>query len=302
VGTSVPRVDGVAKVTGRARYLDDLDAPGAWHGATIRSNVAFGVLDAIDLDPAFDWSTVVVVTAADIPGTNVIALIEDDQPALVPIGARVMHVDEPIALVAAPSRALAFEAARHITPRIRALPPVFELDDALAVKQRLYHDTNVFKEFLIRKGHHTDDELEAAFARAAQVIEGTYFTSPQEQMYIEPQAMMASWDEPARRCHIVGSMQCPYYVHKAMKALLGCGPEDVVITQSVTGGGFGGKEEYPSMLAAHVALLAAKARHPVKIVYDRDEDIAATTKRHPCRTRHRLASARWPGRLESAKK
>jgi CO/xanthine dehydrogenase Mo-binding subunit len=84
-------------------------------------------------------------------------------------------------------------------------------------------------------------------------------------------------------------MQCPYYVHKAMKALLGCGPDGVVVAQSVTGGGFGGKEEYPSMLAAHVALLARKAGRAVKMVYDRDEDIAATTKRHPCRTRHRLA-------------
>ena len=62
-----------------------------------------------------------------------------------------------------------------------------------------------------------------------------------------------------------------------------------MITQSVTGGGFGGKEEYPSMLAAHVALLAKKAQHAVKIVYDRDEDIAATTKRHPACTHHRLA-------------
>src|SRR3954467_7116363 len=94
VGTSLPRVDGVAKVTGRARYLDDLDAPGAWHGATVRSKVAHGVLEAIELDPAFDWSQVVVVTAADIAGKNVIALIEDDQPALVPIGGRVMHIDE----------------------------------------------------------------------------------------------------------------------------------------------------------------------------------------------------------------
>jgi CO/xanthine dehydrogenase Mo-binding subunit len=84
-------------------------------------------------------------------------------------------------------------------------------------------------------------------------------------------------------------MQCPYYVHKAMKALLGEGGDGVVIAQSVTGGGFGGKEEYPSMIAAHVALLARKAGRAVKIVYDRDEDIAATTKRHPCRTRHRLA-------------
>src|SRR5438105_15705536 len=93
VGSSLPRVDGVAKVTGRALYLDDLDAPGAWHGATVRSKVAHGVLEALELDPAFDWSRVVVATAADIPGKNTIALIEDDQPALVPLGGRVMHVD-----------------------------------------------------------------------------------------------------------------------------------------------------------------------------------------------------------------
>src|SRR5206468_12819298 len=82
VGRSLPRVDGVAKVTGRAQYLDDLDAAGAWHGITVRSAVAHGVLEAIEIDPAFDWSAVAVVTAADIWGKNAIALIEDDQPAL----------------------------------------------------------------------------------------------------------------------------------------------------------------------------------------------------------------------------
>ena len=287
VGASVPRVDGIAKVTGRARYLDDLDAPNAWHGATVRSKVPHGVLEAIELDPAFDWSKVVVATAEDIPGTNVILLIEDDQPALVKVGAHIMHVDEAVALIAAPTRALAFEALKHVKLKVSPLPPVFSVDDSIAGKQLLYKTNNVFKEFLIRKGHAADAELDAAFAKAHQVIEGTYETSPQEQMYIEPQAMMAEWD--GKRCYIVGSMQCPYYVHKAMKPLLGCGPDDVVITQSVTGGGFGGKEEYPSMLAAHVALLAAKAKRQVKMIYDRDEDIAATTKRHPCRTHHRMA-------------
>jgi CO/xanthine dehydrogenase Mo-binding subunit len=287
VGTSMPRVDGVAKVTGRAQYLDDLDAPGAWHGATVRSKVARGVLEALELDPAFDWSRVVVATAADIPGKNTIALIEEDQPALVPVGGHVMHVDEPLALVAAPTRELAFAAARAVKPRIRALPAVFTIDDALAAKEQLYGADNVFKQFLIRKGHTRDAEIEAVFAGAAHVIDGTYWTSAQEQMYIEPQAMLAEWH--GERCHLVGSMQCPYYVHKAMKVLLGCGPEGVIVRQSVTGGGFGGKEEYPSMLAAHVAVLAKKAGRAVKIVYDRDEDIAATTKRHPARTRHRLA-------------
>jgi CO/xanthine dehydrogenase Mo-binding subunit len=178
-------------------------------------------------------------------------------------------------------------AARAVKPRIRALPAVFTVDEALAAKEKLYGDDNVFKQFMVRKGHASDAEFESVIAGAAHVIESTYYTSPQEQMYIEPQAMMAEWRDG--RCHIVGSMQCPYYVHKAMKPFLGLGPEEVVITQSVTGGGFGGKEEYPSMLAAHVAVLAKKAGRAVKIVYDRDEDIAATTKRHPAFTRHRLA-------------
>src|SRR4051812_10110821 len=152
VGASVPRVDGFDKVTGRARYLDDLDAPHAWHGATVRTKVPHGVLEAIELDPAYDWSKVVVVTAEDIPGKNVIMLIEDDQPALVKIGAHVMHVDEPVALVAAPTRALAFEAAKHITLKIAPLPAVFTVDESLAGAQLLYKTNNVFKEFLIRKG------------------------------------------------------------------------------------------------------------------------------------------------------
>ena len=287
VGTSLPRVDGVAKVTGRAAYLDDYDLTGVLIGQTVRSTVAYGVLEAIERDPAFDWSDIVVVTAADITGKNVVLLIEDDQPALVPIGGRVMHVDEAIALVAAPTRARAIAAAAAVKPKIRALPPVLTMAAALAADTKLYGETNVYKEFLIRKGHATDAELEAAIASADELIEGTYDTSAQDQMYIEPQAMQAEWRDG--RCHIVGSMQCPFYVHKAMKALLACGPDDVIIAQSVTGGGFGGKEEYPSMLAAHVALLARRAGKPVRIVYDREEDIAATTKRHPARVHHRLA-------------
>jgi CO/xanthine dehydrogenase Mo-binding subunit len=287
VGSSLPRVDGIAKVTGRAHYLDDLDAPATWHGATVRSKIAHGVLEAIEFDPAFDWSQVVVATAADIPGGNYIALIENDQPALVAIGTRVMHVDEAIAIVAAPTRALAFAAMRAVTVKVRPLPAIFTVEDSLSKKQLLYGTDNVYKQFLIRKGHGSDAEFEAAIAKAAHVIEGHYYTSPQEQMYIEPQAMMAEWH--GEQCHIVGSMQCPYYVHKAMKAFLGVDKDGVVITQAVTGGGFGGKEEYPSMLAAHVAVASKVAKRSVKMVYDRDEDIAATTKRHPAWTKHRLA-------------
>src|SRR5687768_12525424 len=110
VGTSPPRVDGANKVTGAALYVDDLACPaGTLHGRTVRSALAHGVLQGIHLDPTFDWSDVVVVTAADIPaqGKNVIALIVDDQPALVKVGARIRHHAEAVALVAAPTKAKA---------------------------------------------------------------------------------------------------------------------------------------------------------------------------------------------------
>lgn len=296
VGRNTPRVDGVAKVTGAARYLDDLELPGAWHGVTVRSTVAHGTFDGLDLDPGFDWSRVTVVTADTLAwgtglaaggyGANFIAMLDRDQPALVMPGGRIKHVEEPLALIAAPTRALALAARAAARPRQTALPAIFDIDEALRADIRLYGDDNLFKQFLIRKGHTDDAGLERAMAEAEQIVEGTYFTGAQEQMYIEPQAMAAWTDGGVVR--IAGSMQCPYYVHKAMKSLLGCEADEVVVGQTVTGGGFGGKEEYPSMIAAHCVMLARAAGRPVKMVYDRDEDIAATTKRHPARVHHRL--------------
>src|ERR687883_732691 len=87
-------------------------------------------------------------------------------------------------------------------------------------------------------------------------------------------------------------MQCPYYVHKALVKLFDLPEEKIRVIQTETGGGFGGKEEYPSMIAGHAALLALAAGRPVKIVYDRVEDMVATTKRHPSIVRHRTGVMR----------
>ena len=116
VGTSPPRIDGVAKVTGAARYVDDLSPPNLLYGRTVRSTVPHAVLEAIELDPAFDWEGITVVTADDIPaeGQNVVALILDDQPALVPLGGTIRHVDEAVALVAATSALLALSAHAEV--------------------------------------------------------------------------------------------------------------------------------------------------------------------------------------------
>ena len=84
-----------------------------------------------------------------------------------------------------------------------------------------------------------------------------------------------------------GSLQCPYYIHKAMKRALRLNDAQAQVVQAETGGGFGGKEEYPSIIALHAALLARKSGKPVRMIYDRHEDLSATTKRHPAIVTHR---------------
>jgi CO/xanthine dehydrogenase Mo-binding subunit len=127
--------------------------------------------------------------------------------------------------------------------------------------------------------------------RAELVIEGTYRVGHQEQLYIENQAMIAVPREGGG-ITVHGSLQCPYYIHAAMKRALGLGDELAVVVQAETGGGFGGKEEYPSMIALHASLLALKCGKPVRMIYDRHEDISATTKRHPGVIRYRSGVTR----------
>ena len=100
------RREGPEKLTGLAKYADDLVFPGAWYGATIRSTEPHARLLGIDLDPEYDWSQVVVITAEDIPGDNVVSLIQDDQPVLVAVGGEIQHQAEPVCLLAAPDRAI----------------------------------------------------------------------------------------------------------------------------------------------------------------------------------------------------
>ena len=270
------RREGPEKLTGLAKYADDLVFPGAWYGVTIRSTEPHARLRGIDLDPSFDWSKVVVVTAEDIPGDNVVSLIQDDQPVLVPLGGEIQHQAEPVCLLAAPDRGLLRLAKRHVALRTERLPATF---DPLLSDHEFAH-------FELAKG-----DIEAGLAAADIVIEGEYRVGHQEQLYIENQAMIAV-PRPDGGIEIHGSMQCPYYIHGALKRALNLNDAQAVVIQAETGGGFGGKEEYPSIIALHAALLAQRVGKPVRMIYDRHEDISATTKRHPAWIRHRTGVTR----------
>jgi CO/xanthine dehydrogenase Mo-binding subunit len=193
-------------------------------------------------------------------------------------------------LLAHPDRCVVEEARRALRIEIEPSPPVLTIEDALKGKNVIWGEDNVFKRLLINKG-----EIDSVWQQADLIIEGEYSTGAQEQLYIEPNGVLAAVS-PDKVLTVWGSMQCPYYVHKALTRLFCLSNDRVRIIQTETGGGFGGKEEYPSMIAAHAALLAWKSGKPVKVIYDRYEDMAATTKRHPARIRHRTAVSR-DGRL-----
>jgi len=281
VGTSVPRMEGRAKVTGEARYVDDMVLPDMLHGATVRSRIPRGKIKQITFGPGIDWNEFVIVTPADIPGKNCIALIEDDQPCLA--DGIVNHPEEPILLLAHPDRHLLPKAVEAISIKYEPLPAIFNMEESETLQQIVWGTDNTFKTYLIEKG-----EVDAVWQKADHIVEAEYTTGAQEQLYIENNGMIAAFN-PQQGLTVWGSLQCPYYIHKALMKLCNLPADHVRVVQMETGGAFGGKEEYPSMIAAHAALLAMKSGKPVKIIYDRMEDMAATTKRHPSRTRHRTA-------------
>jgi CO/xanthine dehydrogenase Mo-binding subunit len=281
VGTSVPRMEGRDKVIGHARYIDDISLPGMLYGATVRSRIPRGKIKTITFGPGVHWNEFVIVTAKDIPGKNCIALIEDDQPCLA--DGTVNHPEEPILLLAHPDRHLLPKAVEAVGIDYDPLPAIFSMEESEARQPVIWGEDNVFKTYLIEKG-----EVDAVWQNAAHIVEAEYTTGAQEQLYIENNGMIAAFDAQ-QGLTVWGSLQCPYYVHKALLKLFNLPADRVRVVQVETGGAFGGKEEYPSIIAAHAALLAMKSGKPVKIIYDRLEDMAATTKRHPSRTRLRTA-------------
>ena len=323
IGKNPDRTDGPAKVAGKTLYVDDLPFDG-WYGATVRTPIARGRVTAVRFGQGPDWRQFVIVTAKDVPAAvvsvhapdtshgpsesgaastldlNIVQLIERDQPYLVRDHFR--HKHEAVVLLAHPDREVVAWAAKQVTVVCEPAPAIFDHRIDAAADQVQHQTDNVLKSLTLRKGAGEDQtELEGVFASAAQVVAGVYDTGAQEQAYIEPQGVIAqvwldahdemhgSWPKKPFRVRVQGSLQCPFYVHTAIKHLCNLPDEAVEIAQTATGGGFGGKEDYPSIIAGHAVLLALKVRKPVKLIYDRVEDMQATTKRHPCTTWLRTA-------------
>ncbi len=279
------RVDALSKLRGEARYIRDEKISDLWHGGTVRSPYPRAHILSIDLDSNFDWSKVTVVTAKDIPN-NYVAIIEKDMPVLAE--KIVNYVGEPVALVAAPEQNLLKNAMENVHVSYEPLPFIDDPLQAEKSKIKIYGQNNVFKKILIEKGN-----LEEARKNAFSTIDMEAETGFQEHVYLEPQGIIAI--PQGKKITIKGSMQCPYYIKNSLDEVF-AGKRHITVIHSTTGGAFGGKEDFPSLLAAHAAALADKARHPVAMFYDREEDVQFTTKRHPSH-HHNIAYLDKNGKL-----
>jgi len=257
ISTSVPRVDNEEKMGGQAKYVSDIQMEGMLYAKTFRSSIVKGIIKELHT-PSMPKGYY-IVDHRDIPGANVVKIIYEDMPIFVET--TVSHYKEPILLIVGPDKEVIQKLINEIQVTYVEKTPVFE-----------FVNSAVHYEF--QKG-----TPKVAFENADQVISYTYETGYQEQAYIEPQGMIGYPEEG--KVTLVGSMQCPYYAKNAVIAALNCQENQVRVIQATVGGAFGGKEEFPSLLACQLAVAVEKIKKPIKLIYEREEDMEVTTKRHP---------------------
>lgn len=277
---SIPRPDGRAKAAGEALYVADLPRDGMLTGRFLRSSAARGRIREVVVPELPDGYF--VIGPDDVPGENVIPLAASrDWPCFA--HHEVRYVGQIVRLIAGPDPVTVDRIHGECRVVVDETVPAIDIDQALAFKGGPIHgEDNVFCRVDLDRG-----DVDAAFASAERVVEGTYDTGFQEQLYMEPQGLIAIPE--GARVTIRGSMQCPYYVHHAVSHVLGSDHDAVRIVQDTVGGGFGGKEDYPEIMGAPMAVAAKMIGKPIRMIMDRVEDLAYTSKRHPSRCRYRTA-------------
>jgi len=282
IGQSITRVDAVGKVTGATSYPGDLVMPGMLQMKILFAGRPHARLKRIDTSKAQSMKGVVaVLTAKDVPN-NEYGLIMPDQPVLVGPGSdkvggdTARFVGDQVALVIAESEKIAARARDLIELEWEDLPTVFDPREAMKDSApRLFpeKESNVLVHYRIRKG-----DVDAAFARAATIVEGTYHTPYQEHAYLQPEAGLAYIDEEGRvTVQVAGQWahEDQEQIAHALKLPL----EKVRVIYPAIGGAFGGREDMSVQIV--LALAAWKLKRPVKIIWSREESIIGHHKRHP---------------------
>ena len=257
--TSVKKVDNEDKMAGSALFTNDIQMDNAYFAIQVRSEKAHAKLLGITV-PKLP-KNYYFISAKDIVKENVCNIIASDWPVFA--DKEVNYIGETIGLIVGPDKKTCLDLASQVKGQYEELEPVYDM-----------RNTYVHKEF-------TKGDV-SKFKKAKKVYSESFYTGYQEQVYLETQAMLMYLENG--QIVVKASMQCPFYIHKAICRTLGCSPDKVRVIQPAVGGAFGGKEHYPSLMAAQLATAIHKIKKPIRMSFDRKEDIAFTTKRHPSRT------------------
>ncbi|ADK16042.1 MULTISPECIES: xanthine dehydrogenase family protein molybdopterin-binding subunit [Clostridium] len=257
ISDSIIRFDAEEKISGKAKYISDIVYKDVLYAKTLRSTRARAKILSIKFPEIPEGYF--IVDKNDVPGKigDWPIFVEDE----------VNYIGEGILLVVGPEKKKVVDIILRTEVEYEDLPSTLTMDDA-------EEKNDTFVEYKYSKG-----DIEAAVRDAKYVFENEYSTGYQEHAYMEPQGIVGTYHDG--KITVEGSMQCPYYIKDAIVQALDFDYDKVQVKQATTGGGFGGKEEFPSLLGCQVAVASYKIKKTVKLVFERNEDIKSSTKRHP---------------------
>lgn len=290
IGHTHIRPDAVGKVSGYARYSDDLVFDGMLYASVRRAGIPHAILQQLDAEKARALPGVsAVLTAEDIPGEKNHGLVICDWPVMVGIGDRIRYVGDAVAILAAKTQEIAAEAVKLIDVEYDELPVVNDPIQARRPDAPILHKNgNLLKHIKVRKG-----DISRGFTEADVILEHTFHTPVMDHAFLEPECSVAV-PTPDGRMEIYVGSQIPYLDREQVARALDWPEERVRIIGQLMGGGFGGKEDIAGQI--HAALLANVTGQPVKLLFDRHESMLVHPKRHATQI-HLKIGARKDGRL-----
>ncbi len=278
VGKPIPQINAPEKVRGYARYVGDMQLPRMLHAKLLRSPHPHARILGIRADKALQVPGVAAVATSDDTPKVPWGVVKNDQQILAVD--KVRHIGEEVAAVAAETEEAALEAVERIEVEYEVLPPVFELEEALAPGAPEVHEGtgNVSRELRIRHG-----DVEKGFSESAAVHEETYTTPHQFQTYMEPLGALADIDGQGRITLYVPS-QSIYFTRRLVAQALQLPSTKIRVVQTCVGGAFGGKLGEDPM--GHIAsLMALKTGRPVRLLNNRLDEFQASRPRMPAKIR-----------------
>lgn len=272
LGGSALRTDSLEKVTGQARYVEDMAMPGMLHVKVLRSPHHHARLRALDISRAAQMPGVRrVLTWADIPGVNSFSDYSLEEPVLPAVGDTLRMLGAPIALVVAESADQAQTALEAVELDLEPLPFTFEMNKALHPDAfPIAGESNLLSSYQIKHG-----DLDAAFAASDYVLEAAFETAFLEHVALERETLLGYIDE-AGRITILGGTHQPHNQQRYIAEMLRLPLEQVRVIVPPTGGSFGGKQDPWPFMALGLAVYYL--RQPVRLAYSRQESFDASRK------------------------